>query len=168
MTREHGGGVGPARARRLVLLRLGQLGSRRRWSPCSSAVPDHRDQGGGGPSRSVSARDPRVRRPFFPYVVSLSVFFQVLLLPLLGAIADYSRRKKPMLFLFAYVGALATMGLYSPRDQLPLGVLFVVANLASAPRGLLTRSCLTSLTPSTGTRSRPGWAPVRRGGPAWR
>ncbi len=49
---------------------------------------------------------------FFPYVVSLSVFFQVLLLPLLGAIADYSHRKKPMLFLFAYAGSAATVGLY--------------------------------------------------------
>ncbi len=49
---------------------------------------------------------------FFPYVVSLSVIFQVFLLPLLGAIADYSRRKKPMLFLFAYAGSAATVGLY--------------------------------------------------------
>jgi len=46
---------------------------------------------------------------FFPYIVSLSVLFQVLLLPLLGAIADYSHRKKPMLFLFAYAGSAATV-----------------------------------------------------------
>ena len=34
---------------------------------------------------------------FFPYVVSLSVLLQVVLLPFLGAVADYSRRKKHML-----------------------------------------------------------------------
>jgi len=39
---------------------------------------------------------------FFPYVVSLSVLFQVLLLPVLGAVADYSHRKKGMLFFFLW------------------------------------------------------------------
>jgi len=43
------------------------------------------------------------------------VFFQVLLLPLLGAIADYSHRKKTMLFLFAYAGSAATVGPLFPR-----------------------------------------------------
>ncbi len=69
---------------------------------------------------------------FFPYVVSLSVLFQVTFLPILGAIADYSHRKKQMLALFAYVGAFATMGLYFLRgtNYLLGGVLFVVANLS--------------------------------------
>ncbi|HEY5577025.1 MAG TPA: MFS transporter, partial [Deferrimonas sp.] len=68
---------------------------------------------------------------FFPYVVSLSVFFQVLFLPLLGAIADYSRRKKPMLFLFAYAGSAATIGLYFLEGTRYLlgGGLFLLANV---------------------------------------
>jgi UMF1 family MFS transporter len=68
---------------------------------------------------------------FFPYAVSLSVFFQVLLLPLLGAIADYSRRKKPMLFLFAYAGSAATVGLYFLHGTRYLlgGSLFLIANV---------------------------------------
>lgn len=68
---------------------------------------------------------------FFPYVVSLSVFFQVLLLPLLGAVADYSRRKKEMLFLFAYTGSAATVGLYflAGTRFMTGGVLFLLANV---------------------------------------
>src|SRR4030095_7204220 len=41
---------------------------------------------------------------FFPYVVVLSVGLQMIFLPILGAIADSSHRKKQMLALFAYVG----------------------------------------------------------------
>ena len=69
---------------------------------------------------------------FFPYVVSLSVLLQVILLPLLGAIADYSHFKKHMLGVFAYVGAFATMGMYFMQgtDYLFGGVLFLVANLS--------------------------------------
>lgn len=69
---------------------------------------------------------------FFPYVVSLSVLLQVVFLPVLGAISDYSHRKKQMLGLFAYVGAFATTGLYflHGTNYLLGGVLFVVANLS--------------------------------------
>src|SRR5437016_3759593 len=69
---------------------------------------------------------------FFPYVVSLSVLGQVLLLPVLGAVADYSHRKKEMLALFAYVGAGATLGLsgVAGTRYLPGGVLFVIANVS--------------------------------------
>src|SRR5206468_10644098 len=49
---------------------------------------------------------------FFPYVVALSVGLQMVFLPILGAIADYSHRKKQMLALFAYIGSFATVGLY--------------------------------------------------------
>lgn len=69
---------------------------------------------------------------FFPYVVSLSVLAQVVLLPLLGAIADYSHRRKEMLALFAYVGAGATAALYFVHGESYLlgGLLFVVANVS--------------------------------------
>ncbi len=69
---------------------------------------------------------------FFPYVVSLSVLLQMILLPLFGAIADYSHFKKHMLGLFAYVGAFATMGMYflHGTNYLLGGALFIVANLS--------------------------------------
>jgi UMF1 family MFS transporter len=69
---------------------------------------------------------------FFPYMISLSVLLQVLFLPILGAIADYSHRKKQLLGLFAYAGALATMALYFVQGDSYLlgGLLFLAANLS--------------------------------------
>ncbi|MBI3777757.1 MAG: MFS transporter [Gammaproteobacteria bacterium] len=68
---------------------------------------------------------------FFPYIVSISVLLQVILLPLLGAIADYSHFKKQMFAFFAYVGAFATMGMYFlyGTNYWLGGLLFLVANL---------------------------------------
>ena len=54
---------------------------------------------------------------FFPYILSLSVVLQVLLLPITGAVADRTQRKKQLLALFAYIGAVATMGLYLLRAR---------------------------------------------------
>src|SRR5512139_1365443 len=47
----------------------------------------------------------------FPYTVSLSVFLTVFVLPVVGAVADRSPRKKQLLALFAYLGAAATAGM---------------------------------------------------------
>ncbi len=69
---------------------------------------------------------------FFPYCVSVSVFLQVFLLPVLGAIADYSNLKRRMMLFFAVVGALSTIGLFfvtGPAFVLG-GLLFILANLA--------------------------------------
>ncbi len=43
---------------------------------------------------------------FLPYCISFSVGMQVLFLPILGAIADYSHRRKQMMQLFATIGAI--------------------------------------------------------------
>ncbi len=69
---------------------------------------------------------------FFPYVVSLSVLGQVIVLPVLGALADYSQRKKQMLGFFAFLGAAATVGFYFvDHDRYLLGgALFLVANVS--------------------------------------
>jgi UMF1 family MFS transporter len=99
---------------------------------------------------------------FFPYMVSLSVFLQVLVLPVLGAIADYSRRKKQMLFLFAYIGALATLSLYGVRgtSYLPGGLLYVIANISFGAALVFYNAFLPELAPP-GLRdsvSSKGWA----------
>ncbi|MEZ5116729.1 MAG: MFS transporter [Candidatus Nanopelagicales bacterium] len=69
---------------------------------------------------------------YFPYVVSISVVLQVLLLPLVGAIADRVPRKRLVMGVLAYVGALATMSMFFlAGDNYHLGgALLVVANLA--------------------------------------
>ncbi len=68
---------------------------------------------------------------FFPYCISISVGLQVLFLPILGAIADYSHMRKQMMRLFATIGALATIGLFFVRGSLWWlgGLLFILANL---------------------------------------
>jgi MFS transporter, UMF1 family len=69
---------------------------------------------------------------FFPFVVSLSVFCQMLFLPLLGAISDYSNLKKQLMVLFAYTGSFATLGLYFLEGDRYLfgGGLFLIANFS--------------------------------------
>ncbi len=69
---------------------------------------------------------------FFPYSVSFSVLLQVLFLPILGAIADYSHMRKQMMQLFATLGASATILLFFVSGDLWWlgGLLYIVANLA--------------------------------------
>jgi UMF1 family MFS transporter len=69
---------------------------------------------------------------FFPYCVSLSVGLQVLFLPILGAIADYSHLRKQMMRLFATIGATATIALFFTTTNLWWlgGLLFIIANLS--------------------------------------
>ena len=68
---------------------------------------------------------------FLPYCISFSVGMQVLFLPILGAIADYSHMRKPMMRLFATIGALATILMFLVAGDLWWlgGVLFIIANL---------------------------------------
>jgi len=69
---------------------------------------------------------------FWSYCVSLSVLLQVLFLPVLGAVADYSHLRKRLLQVFATLGALQTMLLFLATAQLWWlgGMLFIGANLA--------------------------------------
>ncbi|WP_345320520.1 MFS transporter [Candidatus Villigracilis proximus] len=69
---------------------------------------------------------------FLPYCISFSVGMQVLFLPILGAIADYSHMRKTMMQIFATIGAVATILMFLVTGGLWWlgGVLFVVANLA--------------------------------------
>ncbi len=75
---------------------------------------------------------PIASESFFPYCVSLSVLLQVFVLPILGAIADYSNFKKRMMLFFAAVGAVSTIGLFFISGDLFVlgGLLFIVANVA--------------------------------------
>ncbi len=75
----------------------------------------------------------------FPFAASLSVGLQVVFLPLLGTIADYTHLKKRMMLTFAYIGAIATILLFFVKADSPVigtngavlmsGVLLIVANL---------------------------------------
>jgi len=63
--------------------------------------------------------------------VSISVGAQVFLLPILGALGDYSNLKKRMMALFCYLGVAASCLLFFVQGNLYLagGLLFIIANI---------------------------------------
>ena len=68
----------------------------------------------------------------YPYLVSLSALLQVVTMPLVGALADRTGRRRLLLGVLAYIGAVATMLLYFVRGDQYLvgGLLFLVASVA--------------------------------------
>jgi len=63
--------------------------------------------------------------------VSISIAAQVFLLPVLGALGDYSDLKKRMMALFCYIAVLANCLMFFIKGDLYLwgGVLFIIANI---------------------------------------
>jgi UMF1 family MFS transporter len=98
----------------------------------------------------------------FPYAVSLSVLLTVFVLPVLGAIADRSARKRELLAATAYLGSAATIGLlFLTGDRYELGVaLFVVANIAYGASIVVYNSFLPQIAPpdQRDAVSSTGWA----------
>src|ERR1700730_518834 len=70
-------------------------------------------------------------KSYFPTCVSLAVFLQIFLLPLLGGIADYSHLKKKMMAVFCYIAVIATCLMFFVAGNLYWlgGLLFIIANL---------------------------------------
>ena len=68
----------------------------------------------------------------FAYGISASVLLQVTVLPLLGALADYSHLRKQLLMFFSTLGALATLLMFfiGPGGHWLAAVLFIIANVA--------------------------------------
>ena len=84
---------------------------------------------------------------FAPYCVSLSVILQVFLLPLLGAIADYTHQKKLLLGFFAFIGAAATIGLFflhGANYELG-GLLLIISNVACGASMVIYNSYLNDI-----------------------
>jgi MFS transporter, UMF1 family len=105
---------------------------------------------------------------FLPYCISFSVGMQVLFLPILGAIADYSHRRKQMMQFFATIGAICTILLFLVTGNLWWlgGVLFIVANLTFGAALVFYNSYLPDIA-SEDQRDRVssyGWAMGYLGG----
>lgn len=68
----------------------------------------------------------------FTYLISASVLLQVTILPILGALADYSHLRKQLMQFFAVLGASATMLMFfiRPGGHWFAAALFLVANVA--------------------------------------
>ncbi|MCL5744229.1 MAG: MFS transporter [Acidobacteria bacterium] len=86
---------------------------------------------------------------YWAYLLSLSVMTQMVFLPLLGAIADYSPRKRTLLAVFAYAGAAATMCMFFLEKQRYLlgGALFLIANLSYGASAVIYNSYLPEIAP---------------------
>ncbi|MBT2419873.1 MFS transporter [Streptomyces sp. ISL-22] len=99
---------------------------------------------------------------FFAYSVSLSVIVAVLVMPLVGAAADRTGRKKPLLATAAYVGATATTAMFFLGGDRYLlgGALLVVANAAQSVAMMLYNSYLPQIAPpeERDAVSSRGWA----------
>ncbi|MGW0768212.1 MFS transporter [Streptomyces sp. NPDC002676] len=99
---------------------------------------------------------------FFAYSVSLSVIVAVVLMPLAGAAADRSGRKKPLLGAAAYTGAAATTGMFflDGHRYLLGGVLLIVANAAQSVAAMVYNSYLPQIAPpeERDAVSSRGWA----------
>ncbi|MEV0840606.1 MFS transporter [Actinocatenispora sera] len=84
---------------------------------------------------------------FYAYLVSLSVILTVVVLPIVGAVADRSARKKRLLAVFAYLGAAATIGMVTVGGGRYLlgGALFLVANISLGASVVVYNSFLPQL-----------------------
>jgi MFS transporter, UMF1 family len=107
-------------------------------------------------------------RAWWGYIVALSVILQVLVLPVLGAIADYSHRKKLFLSVFAYAGAAATMAMFFLQGSAYLtgGTLFLLANVAFGASVVIYNSYLNDIASveDRDSVSSKGWAVGYLGG----
>ncbi|MBP0453144.1 MFS transporter [Kitasatospora sp. RG8] len=105
---------------------------------------------------------------FFPYTVSFSVLISVAVMLLTGTVADRTGRHKELMCGFAYVGAIATMGMFLlDGDRYLLGgALLVVANIAYAVSVALSYAYLPGLAApdERDAVSSKGWAYGYAGG----
>ncbi|MFB7129519.1 MFS transporter [Kitasatospora sp. NPDC056273] len=105
---------------------------------------------------------------FFPYTVSFSVLLSVAVMLLTGTVADRTGRHKELMCGFAYVGSLATMGMFFLGGDRYLlgGGLLVVANIAYAVSVALSYAYLPGLaSPDERDKvSSKGWAYGYAGG----
>ncbi|MCM3869065.1 MAG: MFS transporter [Pyrinomonadaceae bacterium] len=95
-----------------------------------------------GPLGAITAKS------FFPTCVSVAVFLQVFLLPILGSVADYSHLKKKMMAVFCYLGVVATCLMFFVNGRLYWlgGLLFIVANLGFGAAVVFYNSFLNDIT----------------------
>ncbi len=88
-------------------------------------------------------------RSFWSYIVGLSVFLQIIFLPVTGALADYSPKKKFLLGATAFLGSGATLLMFflEGSNYLTGGILFIVSNLAFGASVVVYNSYLSDIAP---------------------
>ncbi len=109
--------------------------------------------GGGLPGNLASV--------YFGYTTALGLALVAFASPVLGAVADHYRVKKPLLGGFLALGVVATAGLFTtgPGDVLLASALFVVANVGFVGANVFYDSLLTHVdTSDTDRLSSAGYA----------
>jgi len=83
-----------------------------------------------------------------PLTVGLSVFLQVFLLPILGALGDYSTLKKRLMMFFCYAGVAAVSLLFflAPGRHIFGAVIFICANVCFGASIVFYNSFLPEIT----------------------
>lgn len=84
----------------------------------------------------------------FSLSITVSVFCQVIFLPILGAVADYSNLKKRLMTVFCYVGVLSSALLFfiNESNYILGSLLLIVANLCFGAANIFYNSYLVDLT----------------------
>jgi MFS transporter, UMF1 family len=84
---------------------------------------------------------------FYSLFIVAAVGLQVVLLPVVGSIADYSNLKKRLMAVFCYIGVAATCLMFFVTGKLYLlgGLLFVIANLSYGGAIVLYNSFLPEI-----------------------
>ncbi|MDP9867866.1 MULTISPECIES: MFS transporter [Streptosporangium] len=85
---------------------------------------------------------------YYSFVVGTAAILQIILMPVAGALADHTGRKKELMGLFAYIGAGATICFWflSGDRYLLGGALFVIANLGFAAAFVIYNSFLPEIS----------------------
>ncbi len=99
---------------------------------------------------------------YFPYLVSISVLLQVIILPLIGGLVDKTNMKKLILGITAYIGAFSTLALFFLEGERILfgGLMFLVANIAFGSSAVVYNSILNDIADISerDSVSSKGWA----------
>ncbi len=85
----------------------------------------------------------------FPaFCLALSVFSMVILLPILGAIADYTKLKKSMMAFFCYLGVFASSFLFfiEGDSYILCGILLIISNMSFASANVFYNAFLIDIT----------------------
>ncbi len=80
--------------------------------------------------------------------ISISVFCQVLFLPILGGIADYTNLKKRLMLIFCYLGVITSGLLFFITDGLYLygAILLIISNLCFGAANIFYNAYLVDIT----------------------
>ncbi|WP_182880895.1 MFS transporter [Microbispora sp. H10949] len=116
----------------------------------------------GGPDGFVSFLGLDLRpKAYFTAMVTISVLLQIVVMPVVGAVADHTGRKRRILGSLAFTGAVATLGFYLVSGDAYLlgGALFLLANVTFGSARVVYDSFLPQIAEAEerDTISSRGW-----------